>query len=130
VRFADTLAQVQRCNLIPRHIDVGWPDFPTHDPNYRREDLPVAALLDAEMAAQPDTWECPDRTDLDALIAAEPANPWVTAPSHPQAVRIAMRMRWESVTAPKTTPKGGRRKAKAEEVFNGSPPSPAEEDAS
>ena len=119
MRFADTLAQVQRCNLIPRHIDVGWPDFPTHDPNYRREDLPVAALLDAEMAQQPDAWECPDRTDLEALIAAEPRTPWITTPSHPEAVRIAMRTRWE-LTAKKTA-KGGRRKANAEDVFNAEP---------
>ena len=79
----------------------------------------MAALFDAETAAQPDTWECPDRTDIDALIAAEPANPWVNAPSHPQAVRIAMRMRWESVT--KKSNNAGRRKANTEEVFNATP---------
>ena len=51
------IAQVQRCNLIPRDMDVGWPENPRIDPEYRRVDIDVSSIIADEMQ-QP--YEGPD----------------------------------------------------------------------
>ena len=85
------IAHVQRCNLIPHHMDVGCPDDPFHNPAYRRVDLDAAALLAAEQAAG--IAECVDRTMLEALRVSEPPAPWNEGAGQLLAVATCMRVR-------------------------------------
>ena len=86
------IAQVQRSNLIPPTLDVGWPEFPMHDPSYRRQDIDVGPMLLAELQGPLD---CADRTQIEALLQAEPAAPWTTDGTPRVAQELAMRDRWK-----------------------------------
>ena len=88
------MAQVQRCNLMPRHMDAGWPENPTHDPTYRRQDVDVGPILAEELAR--DTWDAPDSDQVADLIAMEREGraPWVERYNHYKAVAIAFRLRF------------------------------------
>jgi hypothetical protein len=42
------IAFVQRCNLVPRNLDVGMPYDPFHDPSYLRADIALGPLFEQE----------------------------------------------------------------------------------
>ena len=112
------IAHVQRCNLLPPHLDVAWPDNPFQDPAYRRVDIDVGPLLRAEMAGG--LGECVDRTAMETLLAAEPPAPWCQGPSQTQPACVAMRVRSYvcmsklALTAAESAPKPPKqKKAKA-----------------
>ena len=63
------IGMAQRCNLLPPNFDVGWPENPFHDPNYKRQDYDVAEILREEMARP---WP-PETQDQD-IIAEENSN--------------------------------------------------------
>ena len=44
---------VQAVNMVPRHADVGIPWDPFHNPDYRRADIDVHAVLESERANPP-----------------------------------------------------------------------------
>ena len=110
------IAQVQRCNLIPRHLDVGWPEFPTHNPRYQRKDMEVGGMLDQEMAMAPgEEWQFEDRLALERMISKEPPTPWVIMPANARAVMIAMRARSDAAQRQrKPRKKGGEEAAPPE----------------
>ena len=83
------IAHVQRCNLFPPNMDVGWPERPFHDPTYRRADIDVGPLLMQENEAG--LGECVDRSNMELLIQREAEAPWTGVPV--VAVATAMRGR-------------------------------------
>ena len=85
------IAHVQRCNLLPPHLDVSWPDNPFQDPAYRRVDIDVGPLLKAEMEGG--LGECVDRTAMETLLRAEPPAPWCQGTAQTQPACVAMRVR-------------------------------------
>jgi hypothetical protein len=48
VSAAQFILFVQSCNLVPANADVGRPWDPFHDPNYKRVDIDVVPILQAE----------------------------------------------------------------------------------
>jgi len=47
---AQYILMVQSCNLLPENADVGTPWDPFHNPTYKREDIDVIPILEAEKA--------------------------------------------------------------------------------
>ena len=90
------IAHIQRCNLLPPNMDVGWPERPFHDPHFRRADIDVGPLLAAECAGG--LGECVDRSNLEDLIAREPPAPWRDDGTPMVAVGTAMRGRLQIAT--------------------------------
>lgn len=45
---AQYIMMVQSCNLIPENADVGTPWDPFHDPTYKRQEIDVIPILEAE----------------------------------------------------------------------------------
>lgn len=107
------IAHVQRCNLLPPHMDVSWPENPFHDPNYKRVDIDVGPLLKAE--TENGLAECVDRSVMETLLAAEPPAPWWEGPSQTLPACVAMRVRsagctprmWTSIAQSAKKPKAG-----------------------
>ncbi len=90
------IAHVQRCNLLPPHMDVSWPDNPFRDPAYRREDIDVGPLLIEE--TQNGLAECMDRTVMETLLASEPPAPWWQGQTQTLPACVAMRVRMARLT--------------------------------
>ncbi len=68
---------------------------PLHDPEYRRQDIDVGPLLLAELeGAKGSPPDCVDRTDIEALLHAEPRAPWLEHAESCVPLTIAMRVRW------------------------------------
>ena len=88
------IAHVQRCNLLPPHMDVGWPERPFHDPFYQRVDIDVGPLLQEEIAKG--LGECVDRTHMEMLIASEPPAPWCGEGMPLPTLAAAMRARLQT----------------------------------
>jgi hypothetical protein len=96
------IAHVQRCNLLPPHLDVSWPDSPFRDPAYRRVDIDVGPLLIEE--SQNGLAECVDRSVMATLLNAEPPAPWCEGQSQTLPACVAMRVRASALNSSMITP--------------------------
>jgi hypothetical protein len=113
------IAAVQHSNLLPPHMDPGWPENPLHDANYRRQTIDVGPLLQAELHDANGAPECVDRTRIEALLHAEPRAPWIEHAESRVPLTIAMRARWGL----------HRKRLAAASAVSEAPPTPLEEAA-